>query len=79
MDWADTPGGTAGNSAFGNLFDDYSVSSSSNQRLSARDYGRNSSQRQGIDLFQMPMITGLFDLRLLGAAMLSLFMRATPD
>ena len=29
MDWADTPGGTAGGSAFGNLFNDYSVSSSS--------------------------------------------------
>jgi hypothetical protein len=27
MDWADTPGGTAGNSAFGNLFNEYSVSS----------------------------------------------------
>ena len=38
MDWADTPGGTAGNSAFGNLFDDYSVSSSSQ----LQDYGQNS-------------------------------------
>ena len=38
-----TPGGTAGNSAFGNLFDDYSVSSSSQ----LQDYGQNSFQRQG--------------------------------
>jgi hypothetical protein len=55
MDWADTPGGTAGGSTFGNLFNDYSVNSSSQ----TENYGWNSSQRQGIDLFQMPMITGI--------------------
>jgi len=54
LDWADLPGGTSGNPAFGNLFDDYAVSSSSQ----SQDYGRNSFQQQGIDLFQMPIITG---------------------
>jgi hypothetical protein len=64
MDWADTPGGTGSNSTFGNLFDDYSVSSSSqSQGYGTQDYGQNSLSRQGVDLFQMPMITGfsIFD------------------
>jgi hypothetical protein len=54
LDWADLPGGTSGNPAFGSLFDDYAVSSSSQ----SQDYGRNSFQPQGLDLFQMPIITG---------------------